>query len=450
MAQDGFTYADLNNLWIEDTMTNNNFNVTPQLSELAQPTAEPESSTYQQTMQFAPWSACLLIKDNNIILPEWLAYHYTMLPLRRLIVAVDPSSKTDPGHILDQYKSIGMNITVWSDGDYWINGLKDHERRNFRITNETLPAYAQDRLVYRQKIFYTKCLHQLKREKRTWTAVIDADEYIAFNYLDETSSEGVPTWCYTKNDFNGYPMEDRRQCKKTCSAFNLTCDMLHNVGFHCRIPACANEHLRKSFRTQLNQSATAAEHIQKHIDRQFDMHGCIVLARYLFSSRGSKKNMIGMDADEVFNSTLFHTLQHRLRTPLDNAQPGKSIIDVSRYDGSFVTSPHRLHEGCLSEGRAFVDNFHMSFRVHHYVGSWESFRMRGLDLFKERNYQPRWVADNTTPQYTAKDGTRTWLAQFATLVGSKEKALELTERIRVREEREVEQYFNELSKKSLK
>ena len=159
--------------------------------------------------------------------------------------------------------------------------------------------------------------------------------------------------------------------------------------------------------------------------------------------------MVGIDADEVFNSTLFHTLQHRLRTPLDNAQPGKSIIDVSRYDGSFVTSPHRLHEGCLSEGRAFVDNFQMSFRVHHYVGSWESFRMRGLDLFKERNYQPRWVADNTTPQYTVKEGTRTWLAQFASLVGSKEKALELTERIRVREEMEVEQYFNELSKKSL-
>ena len=51
-------------------------------------------SNNQQIMQFASWSACLLLKDNNIILPEWLAYHYTVLPLRRLIVAVDPSSKT--------------------------------------------------------------------------------------------------------------------------------------------------------------------------------------------------------------------------------------------------------------------------------------------------------------------------------------------------------------------
>ena len=41
------------------------------------------------------FSACLMIKDNNILLPEWLAYHYTVLPLRRLIVGVDTLSHTD-------------------------------------------------------------------------------------------------------------------------------------------------------------------------------------------------------------------------------------------------------------------------------------------------------------------------------------------------------------------
>jgi len=62
----------------------------------------------------APFSfaACVLMKDDNIILPEWLAYHYEVLPLRRLIVAVDPFSKTNPDKILDAYRDIGMNITV--------------------------------------------------------------------------------------------------------------------------------------------------------------------------------------------------------------------------------------------------------------------------------------------------------------------------------------------------
>jgi len=285
-----------------------------------------------------------------------------------------------------------------------VDGPRDHERKNFRITNETLPAYAQDRLVYRQKIFYHGCLKQLKRENRTWTAVIDADEYIAFNYLDESSSEGIPSWCYKKHK-PGEHLDTRRQCEKACSAVNFTCDEL-DIGFYCRIPECANQYLGESFRTQLDKSATAAEHIHKHIDPLFDMHDCIVLARYLFSSKGSNKKVIEKDVDEAFNATLFHTLRYRFRTELDNAQPGKSIIVVSRYDGRPIISPHRLHGKCLSEERAFVYNFKLSFRVHHNVGSWESFRQRGLELFYQRNYQKRWVVDNTTPQYTAKEGTR--------------------------------------------
>ena len=58
------------------------------------------------------WSACLLIKDNNSILPEWLAYHYTVLPLRRLIVGVDPSSDTDPQSIFDLYGKMLLQISM--------------------------------------------------------------------------------------------------------------------------------------------------------------------------------------------------------------------------------------------------------------------------------------------------------------------------------------------------
>jgi hypothetical protein len=58
------------------------------------------------------FSACLLVKDDNKILPEWLAYHYEVLPLRRLIIAIDPLSTTSPEPILQAYRKIGMNITV--------------------------------------------------------------------------------------------------------------------------------------------------------------------------------------------------------------------------------------------------------------------------------------------------------------------------------------------------
>ena len=112
IAQDKFISYD--DVWHET------LKLSPPTTAAPSAAISPESHDNQQ-LQFPPWSACLLIKDNNIILPEWLAYHYTVLPLRRLIVAVDPTSKTDPRYIFDQYKSIGMNVTVWTDDDYWVD-----------------------------------------------------------------------------------------------------------------------------------------------------------------------------------------------------------------------------------------------------------------------------------------------------------------------------------------
>eukprot|EP00984_Skeletonema_dohrnii_P032193 scaffold25805_cov78-Skeletonema_dohrnii-CCMP3373.AAC.1 len=76
IAQDKFiSYDDM----LRDTLK-----LSPPPPAVVAPLAaiSPESSHDNQQLQFPPWSACLLIKDNNIILPEWLAYHYTVLPLR--------------------------------------------------------------------------------------------------------------------------------------------------------------------------------------------------------------------------------------------------------------------------------------------------------------------------------------------------------------------------------
>eukprot|EP00957_Ditylum_brightwellii_P003141 238969-Ditylum_brightwellii.AAC.2 len=136
------------------------------------------------------FSACLMIKDNNILLPEWLAYHYTVLPLRRLIVGVDLLSHTDPKPILDAYGSIGMNISVWTNDSFWVDGREAHEKKDFQITNETDHEALRYRKKYRQKVFYKSCLQHLHDEMQTWTLLVDTDEYLAFNYYDE--QEGLP------------------------------------------------------------------------------------------------------------------------------------------------------------------------------------------------------------------------------------------------------------------
>ena len=61
-------------------------------------------------------SACLLIKDDNTRLIEWLAYHYTMFPLRYLIVGVDPDSATSPKVILQRWTDFNTRRRTSSHG----------------------------------------------------------------------------------------------------------------------------------------------------------------------------------------------------------------------------------------------------------------------------------------------------------------------------------------------
>jgi hypothetical protein len=90
----------------------------------------------------------------------------------------------------------------------------------------------------------------------------------------------------------------------------------------------------------------------------------------------------------------------------------------------------------------------MPFRVHHYVGSWESFRQPGFDIrgksvFNKRNKEKNLVVDNTTPRFSVT-GKSNWLAQFVKIVG-REKALELTQRLRTREEMKMDRLIREMS-----
>jgi hypothetical protein len=62
-------------------------------------------------------SACLLICDDNHRLTEWIAYHYFSMPLRYLVIAVDPGSHQSPTFFLDQWRD-RMTILEWTDSDF--------------------------------------------------------------------------------------------------------------------------------------------------------------------------------------------------------------------------------------------------------------------------------------------------------------------------------------------
>ena len=115
------------------------------------------------------FSACLLIMDDNHYLPEWLAYHYTFLPLRRLIVAVDPNSRTSPQGVFDQFQDL-INITVWYKDEF--------DKGSSSYDEDPIDAHR-----YRQMLFTEECTRTLKKEpSTTWVAYIDSDEYVVPNW----------------------------------------------------------------------------------------------------------------------------------------------------------------------------------------------------------------------------------------------------------------------------
>jgi len=100
-------------------------------SEHLKSTSSANSSNKKKTTKGL--SACLLINDENPRLPEWLAYHYHILPLRSLIIAIDPSSRLSPDTILKRWTNaeLGLDIQVWNDIDYLplvdeLSGIKLH------------------------------------------------------------------------------------------------------------------------------------------------------------------------------------------------------------------------------------------------------------------------------------------------------------------------------------
>lgn len=142
------------------------------LETVAPATPPEETSTNEPQESF---SACILTMDDYPGLTEWIAYHYHALPLRHMIVAVDPRSSVSPTPIFDLWRAHGMTIEEWSDEQFYPEGVRN-----------PLPDDASNKVKYnrhlsRQKQFYQACINALRRKNRTWTTLHDTDEYLRFN-----------------------------------------------------------------------------------------------------------------------------------------------------------------------------------------------------------------------------------------------------------------------------
>ncbi|GFH48609.1 hypothetical protein CTEN210_05085 [Chaetoceros tenuissimus] len=100
--------------------------------------------------------------DDNHRLIEWLAYHHFALPLRRLIVMVDPRSKTSPLPILQRWEKY-MTIDLWHDNDVFSKQeLDDRSHENsiaLFLKAISLPSIVKNILIPNAKYNWNIVIH---------------------------------------------------------------------------------------------------------------------------------------------------------------------------------------------------------------------------------------------------------------------------------------------------
>ena len=335
-------------------------------------------------------SACLLIKDDNDLLNEWLAYHMHALNLKYLVVAVDPSSGTSPTPIFNRWRNLtDMQIVEWSDRDfmpatflergYHIHPdqlVSDAKKSPWHVGHEDPEQVKRDNLIitnhrFRQVTFLSGCLNHMRQQGKNWVMHIDTDEFVVLNPILRRHVNGTAKDAVTQT----------------------------LVDYAVQVSA-------QSPKSVLN----ALQYIVGHGKMRSKVgYPCISMPRLLFGSNEMEDyhnettiinttTTTGSLASSMFNSTLLETLRWRFHTDFDdrdrNAQP-KVIVDVSQVPESdrMFSDPFSIHRPsmslCRSMGKLnFREMGRFPVTVNHYLGSWERYYLSKNDTRRsERAYQ---------------------------------------------------------------
>ncbi|CAJ1940522.1 unnamed protein product [Cylindrotheca closterium] len=250
-----------------------------------------------------------------------------ILPLRRLIVAVDPLSDTNPSRILRRWESF-MNISIWVD-DFFFNRFHRSSILRSAAMNETSTILINVHRQ-RQKMFYFQCMRTLKDEGQRWTAFVDTDELVFQN----------------END----------------------------LGF------------KKVLSLSTNETVSRLLHVLQELNQISSP--CVGLPRLLFGANEDKKEdpevvAKGSLLPEIgFSSTDFMTLRWRWHAGNDNIlnRAGKALIDLSRIpDGLLLldnVNAHRPIKQLCTNDAMWIRIDKSPLVLHHYVGTYEQWISR--------------------------------------------------------------------------
>jgi hypothetical protein len=346
------------------------------------------------------FGACLMIKEDNDLLYEWLAYHYTTLPLRYVFVGSDEGNNQNPLDVLQRWKTANTGL------HYWVVNATDfmsHPEMGSKKSPQQKPSknhrgnYTQEHeeahhaFVHRQRSFITSCVEFMKSKGLQWVTLFDTDEFLVMNRVGEVEN-------ITMRQDGQKQGNDPTILDPTAYQSRYT---LPTVG----------------------SRMTVVDAIHK-LERIEDLGSCYTVPRLLY---GALENVSCPEASTAvataktrFNYDELSTLrfnQHARKGDFAKSKYGKVMLNLSRLSNETIhRTPKNIHRPYKPEcGPGAVGNFAESlFYLNHYIGSWERYDSRQ----DSRRNRVEWeLRAHLTDDTSCEHGAHAWFPRFLDLVG---------------------------------
>ena len=357
-----------------------------------------------------PMAACLMVKDDNDLLYEWLAYHFTTLvpPGRPFYVVIgsDVGNTHDITEVLHRWDKI-PELHYWIlPADDFVNvhgnyndlfGQNKSSEEN--MSPDERKHYHHHALIHRQKGFLTACSRLLKSQGAEWTLYSDTDEFLALHPLSDDDLK-------LKIDGQGH-------------------DSITNSSFHIR--------------QRLAESMDKEKSVLEILDELQDFgHNdiCLTIPRLLVGALENRTcpPQFGIDSvqqlaqkqlqDRYADMSTLRFVQHAPEGDFTYSRFGKVLMDLSRIADETIQMdlPRNIHRPYATHcGPAGGAHFPNAFAfLMHYIGSWERYASRSDNRRNRREWEERAFVDNVDGDVSAVCTSRvhTWYPKFIRRVGA--------------------------------
>lgn len=289
------------------------------------------------------FGACMMMKEDNVLLYEWIAYHYIMMPLRYLVIGSDIGNRQDPRDVLRRWDGTGLRYWVINGTDF----ANRHGEIKARRENDHTAHHHQ--FLDRQRAFVTTCAEHMKRQNMSWIMYTDSDEFVVINRFESDDS------------------------------------VLHNKTLESN-ETIVRYRMRQTLSQWEPKEHTVLDAIRLLGNKVEELGSCVVMPRLRFGALenqtcGPESEGVNTIAKEHFRFPELSTLRYKIHGGKENFEAnkyGKVLVDLSRLSNEEVTQwPKNVHRPFKKHcPKPIVWYREALFTLNHYTASWERYSAR--------------------------------------------------------------------------